>query len=671
MPKLLTVGCAHLDDFDGAYFTLNSARLSIPKQYRPHVEYVVVDSGNGASKHSEMLRGLLSNIGEQAKYAHLPGGGTSTARNKVVELASGEFVLVVDPHVLLYPQSWERLLRTVADWSAGRDSKECPGLHEGWGMPHLVQGPLLMDDHRSISTHFFDRWEGEMWGKWGFGVSCTCGKTKFTPIQNGDKFECPGFSGGDDVRACPHCGADWSAANSEADLLQYGCVPLTTVDTALDATHWFEAPGQGLGLFLTAREHWLQFHLQATGFGAEEMCVHHLYRQAKRKAVILPFLLWQHRFGRPNGIPYTPDRYTKMRNYVLWFQRLGYDLEPIRKHFVDEIKVDAKLWEYLIADPVERVSPPKSCGTKRDPKQTLEDLFNRLKSVERDLNQHMPAMRSAVEGGVVVEITNRQESTVAFAAALPEELHSFQLEVTAEVNLAYTCLQQLRKRVTHFRAGSAQIAEIPECDLLFIDSEHTFERLSDELSRFGNRCRRFIVMHDTTSFGLAGDLGQGKRGLRHAIADFLYRNGEWGVAVHTDVQHGMTVLARRPEDRHPQFITFLPGRGYGPGTKMKEILSSLGINPSPTCDCGPVAAHMDALGVVGCRSYLPQIVQKVTDNAQKWGWVSFASAAFKAVTTGLALRINPVDPYGSLVRVAIEDADAEMQAGKLQEPIWR
>jgi hypothetical protein len=42
-----------------------------------------------------------------------------------------------------------------------------------------------------------------------------------------------------------------------------------------------------------------------------------------------------HRFDRPMGIPYTNTWDDRIRNYMLGFTELGWDLQPLKDHFVD------------------------------------------------------------------------------------------------------------------------------------------------------------------------------------------------------------------------------------------------------------------------------------------------------------------------------------------------
>jgi hypothetical protein len=48
-----------------------------------------------------------------------------------------------------------------------------------------------------------------------------------------------------------------------------------------------------------------------------------------------------------------------------------------------------------------------------------------------------------------------------------------------------------------FILGSSLTTQIPECDLLFIDTEHTYNQLTQELKLHSKKVRKYIILHDT------------------------------------------------------------------------------------------------------------------------------------------------------------------------------
>lgn len=105
-----------------------------------------------------------------------------------------------------------------------------------------------------------------------------------------------------------------------------------------------------------------------------------------------------------------------------------------------------------------------------------------------------------------------------------------------------------------------------------------------------------------------------------------------------------------PRPKHP--------RG-GPGTEATLLLHSLGISPLGGCDCEGFARKMDAWGVAGCRGeHYQEIVDRFRTYATKYDWATKAKAAMLAVKTGLAWKLNPIDPAPGIVDEAIRRVEA-------------
>jgi len=99
--------------------------------------------------------------------------------------------------------------------------------------------------------------------------------------------------------------------------------------------------------------------------------------------------------------------------------------------------------------------------------------------------------------------------------------------------------------------------EIPQTDLLFIDSLHTYCHLIYELETFCIKVDKYIAIHDTSSpYGqknekYTGDyseyppwIDKNKQGLEIAVKDFLSRHPEWMMHKKYSNCHGLTILKR-------------------------------------------------------------------------------------------------------------------------------
>lgn len=84
-----------------------------------------------------------------------------------------------------------------------------------------------------------------------------------------------------------------------------------------------------------------------------------------------------------------------------------------------------------------------------------------------------------------------------------------------------------------FRLGDTTKMVIEETDLLFIDTDHTFEHLSQELSMHSNKANKYIIFHDTESC----------KELWKALGVLLV-SGYWKAKAHYQNCNGLTVLER-------------------------------------------------------------------------------------------------------------------------------
>ena len=85
--------------------------------------------------------------------------------------------------------------------------------------------------------------------------------------------------------------------------------------------------------------------------------------------------------------------------------------------------------------------------------------------------------------------------------------------------------------------------ELEETDLLFIDTWHVYEQLKTELALHAGRARKWIILHDTQTFGITGETA-GHRGLLPALEEFLDGNPVWRRVEHFTNCNGLTILER-------------------------------------------------------------------------------------------------------------------------------
>jgi hypothetical protein len=655
-PKL-TIGFATFDDWHGAYFTLSALLMY---HELAEVELLVIDNCPTdipqRKQNSEALRNLVDNFicksaGVRARYVHSPEAiGTSSPRDRVFREATGEAVLCIDSHVLLPTGAVDKLLGYYKEHAGTND---------------LLSGPILWDDLKNGATHFNDVWRHEMWGIWGQAWMTPCGEEEgdhFSVIESeGKKARFVALEmGARPLRSIARCGfefPDIPFPGHEKTLIELGCRRL-----GWSSSDVFEIPGQGLGLFSARKEAWPGFNPHARGFGGEEMYIHEKFRRRGDRCLCLGFLKWSHRFHRGQSITYPLTRWNKVRNYVLEHNELGLPLDPVKEHFINGASIPNEdwdmLWDYLIADPINHVSPPS-----RNPlvtsavvlPGTLDELFDTVSANKRDLDQHMPKLRElASQSERVTDISGRKESFIAFAAAVPRTLVSHNLEWNDPLaERAASLAKAAGSDVAADAMATDEVESIVPTDLLFIDTKHTGAQFAKELAKWAANVSRFIVRHDTQVFGDRGE--DNAWGLLWTIRDFVESDDNpWFVAWHTETQYGLTVLGRREEDRPAQPIE--PWK-RGPGSELKLMLRALSINPPAHCDCNKKAAQMDKWGVEGCMAHRDEIIGWMQEGQSRWGWKDRIAAGFKTITTGLVFHFNPLDPWPGIIDEAIRRAD--------------
>jgi hypothetical protein len=165
-----------------------------------------------------------------------------------------------------------------------------------------------------------------------------------------------------------------------------------------------------------------------------------------------------------------------------------------------------------------------------------------------DINQHLPTLyRYASCCSHVTEFGTRTGvSTLALLRGLPERLIAYDWERQPEVDQLEQ-LARLQNVDFSFRQEDTRSALPEPTDLLFIDTLHTRGQLEAELKSAGDRVSRYLIFHDTETFGEEGE--DGGAGIWPAISAFVRRHRSWSLLEHRPANHGLTVLKR---DSHLQ-----------------------------------------------------------------------------------------------------------------------
>lgn len=203
----------------------------------------------------------------------------------------------------------------------------------------------------------------------------------------------------------------------------------------------------------------------------------------------------------------------------------------------------------------------------------IDELYEANCRKKSDIHEHLPTLkRYGSECATIVEMGVRKGvSTSAWLAARPKKVRSYDIDGDFF----------LKHRDATYRRAAAEVGadfeyivadvltlDIEETDLLFIDTWHVYDQLKKELDRHAGKAKKYIVLHDTETFGTYGEDPEWKRaahrvsralrriskripevkrlgGLVQAVDEFLAAHPEWKRHEHFANNNGLTVLARK------------------------------------------------------------------------------------------------------------------------------
>lgn len=174
-----------------------------------------------------------------------------------------------------------------------------------------------------------------------------------------------------------------------------------------------------------------------------------------------------------------------------------------------------------------------------------EEIYQSLCNKRSDINQHLPTLKKySEECNHVTEFGVRSVvSTWALLCGNPQTLISYDIKhpskFKGDIDLVYAL-----SGGTNFKFVLANVLEvdIEPTDLLFIDTWHTYRQLSLELAKHSKNVGRYIILHDTSTFGETGeDKGEG---ILKALNEFLFKNKDWSIKEVYTNNNGLTIIER-------------------------------------------------------------------------------------------------------------------------------
>lgn len=181
---------------------------------------------------------------------------------------------------------------------------------------------------------------------------------------------------------------------------------------------------------------------------------------------------------------------------------------------------------------------------------TIEEKYNAMFPAHCTLGEHGKTFRKYGEQcDHITEVgVERIGSTWAWLMCKPKKLVCIDIQHPSEVGGNLDEVIKLAKESGikfEFICADIRKMSIELTDLLFIDTLHTYEQLMAELKYHAPKVGKFILLHDTETYGTVGS-APGCAGLLPAINEFLEtpEGTKWKrLEVFTN-QHGLTVLGR-------------------------------------------------------------------------------------------------------------------------------
>jgi hypothetical protein len=191
---------------------------------------------------------------------------------------------------------------------------------------------------------------------------------------------------------------------------------------------------------------------------------------------------------------------------------------------------------------------------------TITEQFQLRVNNPSDINQHLVTIKNyASECEHVTEMGVRTVvSTWAFLASKPKRLVSMDIVQCPVQDAAIAAKNEGIDFEFIVADTSNPQLDIEPTDLLFIDTWHVYDQLKKEFQLHSNKVKKYIILHDTTTFGEVGESGSDllinpatgqmemmrKRGLWPAVEEFLAENTNWTLKERFTHNNGLTILQR-------------------------------------------------------------------------------------------------------------------------------
>lgn len=200
---------------------------------------------------------------------------------------------------------------------------------------------------------------------------------------------------------------------------------------------------------------------------------------------------------------------------------------------------------------------------------SLYENFLYASRTPSDINEHVVTLSEYASKSESVAEFGVRGGVSTFGLLYGLSINNLPTKTYIGVDINYCEISQMMRNIscksdidyTFIQHDSATV-DMPEVDLLFIDSWHVYGHLKRELANNHKKVKKWIVMHDTT---IDGELGESircnwntqeqsktsgypeeeiRKGLWPAVTEFLEQNREWELVERFTNNNGLTILKR-------------------------------------------------------------------------------------------------------------------------------
>ena len=175
-----------------------------------------------------------------------------------------------------------------------------------------------------------------------------------------------------------------------------------------------------------------------------------------------------------------------------------------------------------------------------------EILYNAYCAENSDINEHLPILKyyASLCNHITEFGVRAGKSTIALLNGCPKRMISYDIRIWKKFNPNLTAELALPETKFTFKLKNVLKTDIKQTDLLFIDTFHTYNQLKQELKLHHTKVNKWIIMHDTETFGIKGEDGK-EPGLNDALNEFLEKYiDQWGLEKIYVNNNGLTIIRR-------------------------------------------------------------------------------------------------------------------------------